>query len=179
MPAAVIAVHVSSVHEFSKDTQDQIVLDEGLGVRGDAHYGATVQHRSRVAVDPSQPNLRQVHLIPVEVLQTVREAGYDVQPGDLGENITTRGIDLRGLPVGTRLTIGDATVTVMGLRNPCHQINGLRSGLLKQLLRTDAAGHVERLAGVMGIVSRAGTIAPGDVITMQLPPQPMFPLTTV
>lgn len=179
MPAAVIAVLVSSVHGFSKDACDQIVLDEGLGVRGDAHYGVTVQHRSRVAVDPSQPNLRQVHLIPVEVLETVREAGYDVQPGDLGENITTQGIDLRGLPVGSRLSIGDASVTVTGLRNPCRQINGLRPGLLKQLMRTDAAGHVERLAGVMGIVTRAGTIAPGDLIETHLPPQPRFALTTV
>lgn len=179
MPAAVVAVHVSSVHEFSKDACERIVLDEGLGVHGDAHYGATVQHRSRVALDPSQPNLRQVHLIPMEVLEMLLTAGYDVQPGDLGENITTQGIALLDLPVGSRLSIGDATVTVMGLRNPCHQINGLRNGLLKQLLRKDAAGHVERLAGVMAIVSRAGTIAPGDRIETHLPPRPRLALTTV
>ncbi|MBO1767650.1 MOSC domain-containing protein [Allobranchiibius sp. GilTou38] len=179
MPAQVVAVHVSGVHEFSKQAVERIMLDEGLGVRGDAHYGVTVQHRSRVAQDPSQPNLRQVHLIPVEVLEELGRAGYDVAPGDLGENITTRGIALLDLAVGTRLTIAGATVTVMGLRNPCRQIEDFRPGLLKRLVHTTDDGRVERLAGVMGVVSRGGTVADGDPIEVEPPPGPAMPLTRV
>lgn len=146
---------------------------------GDAHAGATVQHRSRVAADPSQPNLRQVHLIHGELFDTLRTAGYEVGPGDLGENITTQGVDLLGLPVGARLRIGEAVVTVTGLRNPCRQINDFRSGLLKELVHTDEDGAVVRLAGVMGIVSRGGSVSPGDAIEVELPEAPHFPLTRV
>ena len=175
----VTAVHARAVHTFSKDSQPVITLHEGLGVVGDAHYGATVQHRSRVAADPSQPNLRQVHLIPAELFERVAEAGYTVAPGELGENITTRGVDLLSLPVGTRLTIGSAVVTVTGLRNPCEQINTFQAGLLKQVIRKGSDGRVERLAGVMGIVSRSGEVRPGDVVGTDLPPEPHFPLTRV
>jgi MOSC domain-containing protein YiiM len=148
-------------------------------VVGDAHYGVTVQHRSRVAADPSQPNLRQVHLIHAELFDRLADAGFVVGPGDLGENITTRGIDLLALPVGARLTVGGAVVTVTGLRNPCRQINTFRSGLLKQVVRTTATGTVERLAGVMGIVSRSGLVRPGDQVGTDLPPGPHLPLTRV
>src|SRR6476660_8546087 len=131
MSREVVAVQVSPAHTFSKQTVDAIMLREGLGVEGDAHCGATVKHRSRVAADPSQPNLRQVHLIHGELFETLKEGGHLVAPGDLGENITTQGIDLLALPVGSRLRIGETVVTVTGLRNPCQQINGFQSGLLK------------------------------------------------
>ena len=180
MVQRVVAVHSSPVHGFSKSEQGEIALLEGVGVVGDAHAGATVQHRSRVAADPSQPNLRQVHLIHGELFDDLREAGYDVAPGRLGENITTGDVDLLALPVGTRLRIGsEAVVTVTGLRNPCQQINDFQPGLLKQLVRTDGEGRVVRLAGVMGIVSRSGSVAPGDAIQVELPPPPHFPLTRV
>ena len=175
----VVSVHASADHGFSKQSVDRIVLVEGVGVEGDAHAGVTVQHRSRVAADPSQPNLRQVHLIHGELLDQLRVAGHDVAPGDLGENVTTRGVDLLALPVGARLDLGGAVVTVTGLRNPCQQINDFRPGLLKQVLRRREDGEVERLAGVMGIVSRGGTVRPGDTIDVTLPTPPHLPLTRV
>lgn len=178
-PGSVDSVHASGDHGFSKASVDRIVLLEGVGVEGDAHAGVTVQHRSRVAADPSQPNLRQVHLIHGELFDRLAAAGHDVAPGDLGENVTTRGIDLLALPVGTRLTVGDAVVTVTGLRNPCQQINDFQPGLLKQLLRRGDDGEVERLAGVMGIVSRGGTVRPGDAVDVELPRPPHLPLTRV
>lgn len=179
MTASVASVQRHDAHAFSKLAVDEIDLVEGVGVRGDAHAGATVKHRSRVARDPSTPNLRQVHLIHQELLDLVGLAGYTVAPGDLGENITTRGLDLLGLPVGTRLHIGDAVLTVTGLRNPCQQINDFHSGLLKQLLRQRPDGTAEKLAGVMSIVSRSGTVRPGDAIDVELPPLPHFALTGV
>lgn len=179
MSSRVIAVHSSDTHGFSKRARESIMLVEGVGVEGDAHSGATVQHRSRVAADPSQPNLRQVHLIHEELFDALRESGHPVDPGDLGENITTRDIDLLALPVGARLHIGDAVVTITGLRNPCQQINDFQPGLLKRLVRTDGEGRVIRLAGVMGIVSRGGGVAAGDSIDIELPREPHFPLTRV
>ncbi|MGC1212101.1 MAG: MOSC domain-containing protein [Micromonospora sp.] len=179
MSREVVAVHVSPAHTFSKLTVDAIMLHEGLGVEGDAHFGATVQHRSRVAADPSQPNMRQVHIIHAELFQDLAEAGFHVMPGDLGENITTRGINLLGLAVGTRLTIGQAVITVMGLRNPCQQINNFQQGLLKQVVHTGEDGQVVRLAGVMGIVSRSGQVSAGDRVEVELPPKPHQPLTRV
>jgi len=179
MPAEVLAVHVSPSHSFSKPMVDHIELLEGLGVKGDAHCGVTVKHRSRVAANPSEPNLRQVHLIHAELFDLLAAAGYEVGPGELGENITTRGLDVLGLPVGTRLRIGAAVITVTGLRNPCSQINGLQPRLLKQVLRTDDQGNVERLSGIMGIVSRAGQVHAGDAIDIDLPPPPHYPLACV
>lgn len=179
MSREVVGVHVSPAHTFSKQPVRVITLHEGLGVEGDAHFGATVQHRSRVAADPSQPNIRQVHLIHAELFDDLAEAGFHVMPGDLGENITTRGVDLLGLPVGTRLTIGQAVITVTGLRNPCQQINTFQQGLLKQVVHTDDDGKVVRLAGVMGIVSRSGQISAGDRIDIEPPPTPHHPLTRV
>jgi MOSC domain-containing protein YiiM len=175
----VVAVHASLAHSFSKDSKAVITLREGLGVVGDAHYGAAVQHRSRIAADPSQPNLRQVHLIHAELLDRLAAAGFAVAPGELGENITTRGVDLVSLPVGARLVIGQAVVTVTGLRNPCQQINTFQPGLLKHVVRTTEDGTVERVAGVMGIVSRSGEARPGDPIGIDLPPEPHLPLTLV
>jgi len=177
--ARVVAVHLSPAHSFSKTDVPEIELHEGRGVVGDAHYGVTVQHRSRVRADPSQPNVRQVHLMHAELFDALAGRGYRVEPGQLGENVTTRGIRLLDLPVGTRLAVGEAVITVTGLRNPCQQINDFQDGLLKELVRSDDDGKVVRLAGVMGIVSRSGRIRPGDAIGVVLPPEPRFPLTKV
>lgn len=177
--ASVIGVHRSETHSFSKPTVDEIALVEGIGVAGDAHSGTTVKHVSRVKRNASTPNVRQVHLIHSELFDTVAHAGYIVKPGELGENITTEGIDLLGLPVGARLSIGDTVITVTGLRNPCQQINDYQVGLLKEVLFTDDDGNTVRLSGVMGIVSRGGAVRTGDTIAVTLPPEPYYPLTPV
>jgi MOSC domain-containing protein YiiM len=180
MTATVTAVGLSPTHSFSKPVLDAIRLLAGLGVEGDAHLGVTVKHRSRVKADPTQPNLRQVHLIQGELHDELAAAGFTVVPGDLGENVTTRGIDLLGLPTGARLRLGpDAVVEITGLRNPCSQIDGFQQGLLKQVLGRDEAGNMVRKAGVMGIVLAGGTVRPGDPIGIELPPQPHRPLERV
>jgi MOSC domain-containing protein YiiM len=175
----VVAVAASPRHTFSKLLCDEVDLHEGLGVAGDAHYGTTVQHRSRVRADPSQPNLRQVHLLHAELFDLLARHGHRVQAGDLGENVTTRGLDLLALPVGTRLGLGDAVVTITGLRNPCVQIDRFQPGLLARVCHPDGAGGLVRLAGVMGIVSRSGAVRAGDPIEVVLPPGPHRPLTRV
>lgn len=168
--ARVIAVARDDRHRFSKPVRDEIVLIEGLGVEGDAHAGTTVQHLSRVRRDPSTPNLRQVHLIHSELFALAEHRGHEVTPGQLGENLTTAGIDLLGLPRGARLHLGaDAVVEVTGLRNPCTQINGLSEGLMKEFVYVDEAGDTVRLAGVMSIVLRGGVVRPGDGIRVVLP----------
>ncbi|SEC50107.1 MOSC domain-containing protein YiiM [Paramicrobacterium humi] len=179
MTSRVVGVHRSAEHTFSKEPLARIRLIEGIGVEGDAHAGTTVKHRSRVAKNPSQPNLRQVHLIHRELFDLLGRAGYRVNPGELGENITTEGVNLLALPVGTRLTVGDAVVTVTGLRNPCQQINDYQQGLLKQVLRTNDDGDIERLTGVMGIVSRSGVVQAGDAIAIEYPPEPHLRLAPV
>lgn len=171
--ARVLAVHRCAEHEFSKQPQPSITLLAGLGVEGDAHLGVTVQHLSRVRRDPTRPNLRQVHLMRAELFDELAEAGFEVAAGDLGENVTTRGLDLGALPAGTLLRLGgQAVVEVTGLRNPCPQIDAFRRGLLKQVLYPDGAGGVVRLAGIMGVVRRGGTVHPGDAIAVELPPTP-------
>jgi MOSC domain-containing protein YiiM len=163
----VVAVHRSSSHSFSKFAEDSITLVEGLGVAGDAHSGQTVKHRSRVARDPSQPNLRQVHLLHAELFDELMAGGFAVWPGDLGENITTRGIDLLGLSTGTRLRIGGAIVEITGLRNPCSQIDRFQQGLTAAVLDRGAEGQLVRKAGVMGIVVAGGNVKPGDPIDVE------------
>jgi MOSC domain-containing protein YiiM len=173
MNPTVIAVHSSATHEFSKQTRSSIRLLEGLGVEGDAHLGVTIKHRSRVAADPTQPNLRQVHLIHAELHDELLERGFTVRPGDLGENITTRGIDLLGLPVGTKVYVGSsAVVEVTGLRNPCAQIDAFQPGLLARVVSRDENGELIRKSGIMGVVLRGGEIQPGDAIRLELPPEP-------
>lgn len=168
MPGRVIEVALSGRHAFSKTPVAQITLIEGLGVAGDAHAGATVKHRSRVARDPSQPNLRQVHLIHAELFDELAALGFAVRPADLGENITTRGIDLLGLGEGTLLRIGaTAVVRVTGLRNPCSQIDRFRQGLMAATLGRDAHGDLVRKAGVMGIVVAGGEVRAGDRIVAE------------
>ncbi|MFI7638848.1 MOSC domain-containing protein [Nonomuraea sp. NPDC049400] len=180
MSGTVVAVSSSGEHSFSKPARESITLLAGLGVEGDAHAGVTVKHRSRVAQDPTQPNLRQVHLIHEELFAEVSEAGFTVKPGELGENVTTKGIDLLDLPVGTLLRIGDeAVVELTGLRNPCVQIDAFQNGLLKQVVGRDAAGNLVRRAGVMSVVRTGGVVRPGDVIQVELPAEPHRPLDRV
>ncbi len=175
-----VAVCRDDGHRFSKPVTAQISLVAGLGVAGDSHAGVTVQHRSRVRADPTQPNLRQVHLIHVELFDDLAAVGYPVGPGDLGENITTSGVDLLGLPRGAVLRIGDeAVVEVTGLRNPCQQINDFRAGLLREVLSTDRDGRVVRKAGIMGVVVRGGPVTAGDAIRVDRPEQPWEPLDRV
>jgi MOSC domain-containing protein YiiM len=169
----VIAVHLNASHTFSKRSVGQIMLLEGLGVEGDAHCGATVKHRSRVARDPSQPNLRQVHLIHGELFDQLLEKGFRVLPGNLGENVTTGGLDLLSLPVGTELHIGERSIVKLsGLRNPCAQIDHFQAGLMSAVLGRTSEGRLLRKAGVMGIVTAAGPVKPGDEIAVKLPPPP-------
>ena len=172
MRGTVIAVSKSPSHSFSKPNQKSIKLLTGLGVEGDVHLGEKVQHRSRVAKDPNQPNLRQVHLIHAELHDELRERGFDVSAGQMGENITTRGINLLGLPAGTRLHIGKtAIVEVTGLRNPCYQLDDFQAGLMKAVLDRDEQGNLIRKAGVMGIVLTDGEVYVNDDIRVELPPE--------
>ncbi|MFI5806050.1 MOSC domain-containing protein [Streptomyces sp. NPDC051561] len=178
--AAVTAVSSNSSYSFTKPNRDSITLLAGLGVEGDVHAGVTVKHRSRVAQDPTQPNLRQVHFIHQELFDEVRQQGFEVRPGQLGENVTTSGIDLLALPVGTLLRLGgEAVVEVTGLRNPCLQIDNFQDGLLKQVVGRDPDGAVVRKAGIMGIVRTGGRVGPGDTITVELPAEPHRPLERV
>jgi MOSC domain-containing protein YiiM len=180
MSGIVVAVNRSATHTFSKENQTSIRLLAGLGVEGDAHMGETVKHRSRVAVDPTQPNLRQVHLIHAELHEELQDGGFRVLAGQMGENITTRGIDLLGLPTGTRLHIGErAVVEVTGLRNPCLQLDQFQLGLRAAVLGRDAQGNLIRKAGVMGIVLASGEVQVGDQIRIELPQQPYRPLERV
>nr|WP_236070621.1 MOSC domain-containing protein [Streptomyces polyasparticus] len=177
---AVTAVSSNGEYSFTKPNRESITLLAGLGVEGDVHAGVTVKHRSRVAQDPTQPNLRQVHLIHEELFTEVAEQGYEVVPGALGENITTRGIDLLGLPTGTLLRIGDeAVLEVTGLRNPCVQIDGYQDGLLKQVVFRDEDGALVRKAGIMTVVLTGGPVRPGDAIKAELPTGPHRPLERV
>jgi hypothetical protein len=180
MDGVVIAVSRSESHAFSKPCVDTIRLLAGLGVEGDAHNGATVKHRSRLRVDPSQPNLRQVHLIHSELLNELNNRGFRISAGQMGENITTRGIDLLGLPKGSRLYVGkSAVIEVTGLRNPCRQLEEFRPGLMQAVLARDEDGKLVRKAGVMAIVLSEGQISAGDSIRVQLPEAPHLPLKCV
>lgn len=180
MTATVIAVSRSPRHTLSKPNEGSIRLLRGLGVEGDAHMGVTVKHRSRVAKDPAVPNLRQVHLIHAELMDGLEAAGFRVAPGVMGENVTTHGIDLLGLPMGTRLRLGaEALVEITGLRNPCSQLNKIQPGLMKATLDRDADGNLIRKAGIMGIVLAGGEIRPGDPIAVELPPEPRKKLEPV
>jgi MOSC domain-containing protein YiiM len=180
MGAIVTTVSRSAAHRFSKPNKGAIRLLAALGVEGDAHAGATVKHRSRVARDPTQPNLRQVHLIHAELHDELLAAGFAVSPGAMGENVTTRGLDLLALPTGTRLRLGtDAVVEVTGLRNPCRQLDRFRPGLMAAVLDRDAEGRLVRKAGIMGVVLAGGAVRPGDAIRVELPPGPHRPLLPV
>ena len=178
--ARVVSVSRDAAHRFSKPVVDSIVLVEGVGIEGDAHAGETVQHRYLKAKDPTAPNLCQVHFLPVERFAELAPRGFDVAPGDLGENVTTSGVDLESLPLGTRFHLGDsAVVEITGLRSPCSLINRFRSGLMKALISRSAEGEVLRRAGIMGIVVASGTTRPGDLIRVELPAGEHVPLGIV
>ena len=180
MNGIVAAVSRSAKHTLVKPNENGIRLLTGLGVEGDAHLGITVKHRSRVARDPNQPNLRQVHLIHLELHDELREAGFAVAAGQMGENVTTRGIDLLGLPIGAWLHLGStAVVEVTGLRNPCAQLDRIQPGLMAATLGRDENGNLVRKAGIMGVVLAGGDVRPGDPIHVELPPQPHRPLAPV
>ena len=176
----ILSVSKSESHTFNKYPCESITLLKGLGVEGDAHLGKTVKHRSRVAKDPTQPNLRQVHLIHAELFEEVGAKGFEVKPGQMGENITTQGIDLLGLPRDTILSIGPtAKIQITGLRNPCRQIDSIQQGLMKAVLDKDKDGNVVRKSGIMGIVLEGGEIRVGDEIEVELPAQPYVKLERV
>lgn len=180
MSGIVTAVSRSATHTMIKPNQDCIRLLDSLGVEGDAHLGVTVQHLSRIARDPTQPNLRQVHLIHAELHDELRKAGIEVLPGQMGENVTTRGVDLLGLPDGARLALGaDAIIEVKGLRNPCKQLDGIQPGLMAAVLKRDEAGNLRPQTGVMAIVVAGGVVRPGDEIRIVLPAPPHQPLKVV
>jgi MOSC domain-containing protein YiiM len=180
MGGIVTAVSRSPRHSLVKSNEDCIRLMTGLGVDGDAHLGNTVKHRSRVARDPTQPNLRQVHLVHAELHDELREAGFTVAPGQMGENVTTSGVDLLGLATGTRLHLGvSAVVEVTGLRNPCAQLDKTQKGLMAATLGRDERGNLVRKAGIMGVVLAEGEVRPGDPIRVEPPPPPHRPLAPV
>ena len=164
------ALASDGAHRFSKQQAESLTLIAGLGVEGDAHAGVTVKHRSRVARDPSQPNLRQLHLLHTEIFEELAPHGFTLKPGDIGENVTTRGIDLLGLGTGTRLCLGtEAVVEITGLRNPCAQLDHFQPGLMAAMLGRDQAGGLVRKSGVMVIVLQGGMLRAGDPIII-LPP---------
>lgn len=180
MVGSVVAVARDGDHRFSKVLVDEIEIVAGLGVRGDAHAGETVQHRSRVAVDPTQPNLRQVHLIHAELFDEVGAKGFTVRTGELGENVTTSGVDLLGLPRGAVLAIGDTVqLEVTGLRNPCGQIDAFQPGLLAAVLDKQFDGTLVRKSGIMTIALSGGTVRAGDPIRVELPQPPYLSLERV
>jgi MOSC domain-containing protein YiiM len=180
MAGIVTAVSCSVTHSFSKPNAGSIRLVAGLGVEGDAHQGATVKHRSRIAKFGGTPNLRQVHLMHAELFDELRAAGFTVSAGQMGENVTTSGVDLLGLPTGARLRLGEeAVVEVTGLRNPCRQLDKFQPGLMAATLARDADGNLVRKAGIMGIVLEGGEVREGDPIRVELPPLPHAPLSPV
>ena len=180
MTGRVAAVSSSPSHSLRKGNRGAIHLLAGLGVEDDAHAGVTVKHRSRVARDPSQPNLRQVHLIHAELHAELRAAGFVIAAGQMGENITTEGVDLLGLPTGTRLRCGnEAVIEITGLRNPCAQLETIQPGLMAAVLDRDAQGNLIRKAGIMAAVIAGGPVRPGDAITIELPPAPHHSLEPV
>jgi len=180
MGGSVAAVSSNGEYAFTKPNRESVTLLAGLGVEGDVHAGKTVRHRFQMRKDPSGPNLRQVHLIHEELFDEVRTAGFEVAPGELGENVTTRGVDLLGLPTGTLLRLGDeAVVEVTGLRNPCAQIDTFRKGLMKQVVARGEDGRARIRAGIMSVVVTGGVVRPGDPVEVELPDGPRLPLRIV
>lgn len=176
----VVSLSRDEKHQFSKRTCDSLTFLEGLGIEGDAHCGITVKHRSRVKADPTQPNLRQVHLVHSELLSELRKKGFKVEPGTIGENILTEGLDLLSLPRDTILEIGkDVVLKITGLRNPCAQLDNYQEGLTKAVLDRDNEGNLIRKAGIMAVVVKGGIVNLEDSITVQLPTQPHFALERV
>jgi len=180
MPGSVVSVSRDDRHRFSKPVVDSITLVEGWGVEGDVHAGPTTQHRYLLKKEPGRANLTQVHLMQSELFSELGDRGFEVGPGNLGENVTTTGIDLLTLPLGTRLHLGtDAIVEVTGLRSPCSLINKFQAGLMKALIARDGEGHVVRKSGVMAIVVAGGMVTATDAVRVELPAEPWVALDVV
>jgi MOSC domain-containing protein YiiM len=174
------AVSRGTSHGVGKENESAITLVAGLGVDGDVHAGEKVKHRSRVRKNPDEPNLRQVHLIHAELHEELGGQGFSIKPGEMGENVTTSGVELLTLPAGTRLRLGaEAVVEVKGLRNPCSQLDEIAPGLMKAVLDRDADGKLVHKAGVMGVVLEGGEVRPGDPIEVELPAEPHVRLEPV
>ncbi|HEY0168492.1 MAG TPA: MOSC domain-containing protein [Jatrophihabitans sp.] len=177
---SVVAVSLDDRHRFSKKPVEQITLIAGHGVEGDAHAGATVKHRFQMRRDKTQPNLRQVHLMHAELFDELAGQGFEVEPGQLGENVTTRGLDLLTLPAGTLLRMGpEAVVQVTGLRDPCVLIDKFQHGLLKAVIERDGDGRLIGKAGIMGVVVHGGPVSPADPVTVELPAPPHVALEVI
>ncbi|MGW7226599.1 MOSC domain-containing protein [Streptomyces cyaneofuscatus] len=181
MPGQVTAVSRNEGYSFSKPNRDSISLLTGLGVEGDVHAGETIRHQFRMTYEPDLPNLRQVHLMHEELFDELALKGFEVSAGQLGENITTRGVDLLGLPTGALLHLGEqAVLEVTGLRNPCAKINDFRKGLLGEVFAMDPlSGEFTFKCGVMAVVRCGGTVRPDDSIHVEPPPAPHRPLERV
>ncbi len=180
MSGHVTAVSRRRTHRLAKDPAEAITLVAGIGVEGDAHAGETIQHRSRKRWNPGLPNKRQVHLLAAELLAELNGRGFTVEAGQMGENVTTTGLDLLALPTGARLRLGDdAVVEVTGLRNPCVQLDRFQEGLMEATLERDEDGGLIRRAGVMSVVVAGGDVHPGDPIAVELPDGPPVPLKPV
>lgn len=176
----VLAVNRSAKHTLQKPSEPEVMLLAGLGIEGDAHMGVTVKHRSRVARDPTKPNLRQVHFIHAELHEEIAAKGFKVLPGQMGENITTSGIEVLKLPKGTLMQLGDAAVVeITGLRSPCKQLNSIQAGLMEAVLDRDDEGNLIRKSGVFGIVIEGGIVRQGDRIVCTLPSGEQLPLEPV
>ena len=175
----IVALSKSQTHTLQKFNCNSFNLLEGLGVEGDAHMGKTIKHRSRVAKDPSKPNYRQVHLIHSELFTELKEKGFEIKAGQMGENITTQGIDLLGLPTDSILQISSARLQVTGLRNPCVQLDGIQEGLMQAVLDRDEDGNLIRKAGIMAVVLEGGEISVGDEIEIIYPEKPYVKLEKI
>ena len=178
--ARVVAVHSRPDHALAKVEQPSIALVAGQGIAGDVHAGATRRHRARFRPTVEVPNLRQVHLIHAELFDELAAKGFAVVPGEMGENVTTQGIDLLALPAGTRLRLGgDAVVELTGLRNPCWKLDRWQPGLMAATLDRGPRRKIIRKAGVMAVVTTSGEVRAGDAIAIELPPAPHTPLAPV
>lgn len=176
----VLSLHKSATHSMEKFASDSLKLITDFGVEGDVHAGATVKHRSRLLTQKHKPNLRQVHLIGKELHDELAEKGFEVKPGQMGENILTKDIDLMALPEGSMLQIGEEVeLVIQGIRNPCKQLNGIHKGLMKAVLDKDSEGNLIRKAGVMATVKKGGWIHRNDKIHVTYPPQPHKALVCV
>ncbi|WP_322596991.1 MOSC domain-containing protein [Bradyrhizobium sp. SEMIA] len=114
------------------------------------------------------PNLRQVHLIPSELFAALLEAGFPIGARDLGENISTVGLDLERMPLGTLIELGrTAIVELAGLRTPCVLVDRFRAGVKRHVLSSEKTGPSFR-CGVLGIVRFGGPVAPGDTVRARL-----------
>lgn len=175
----VVAVACDSKHNIIKPVQAHITLIAGWGVEGDAHAGETIQHRYDKRRNPTAPNLRQIHLMHAELFDHMADQGMTVRPGQMGENITTRDIDILSLPQGTRLKLGNAVIELTGLRNPCKYLNTIAPGLMKACLAKHKDGTPFPQSGVMGMIIAGGIVKAGDAIEIVLPEKPHHRLLPV